>query len=126
MCICKAALGLGLDGYPQSLRRDQFVPASNFLQSSYRGIFLATVMCDLSSSNLYTDLYFSKPITRLLLKVLFKYNLFTLALVNYLCRALQLEHGGIIVRLAGCCLGGSDEVTQSFSHIFDCVDQDHL
>lgn len=44
----------------------------------------------------------------------------------YLSRVLKLQHTGVVVRFACGCLGGADEVAQSFGHVFHCVDQDHL
>lgn len=50
----------------------------------------------------------------------------SLGFVSYLSRVLQLQHAGVIMGFACSCFGGANEVTQSFGHIFHCIDQDHL
>lgn len=50
----------------------------------------------------------------------------TFPLVFYLSRVLELQHAGVVMRFACSGLCGADEVTQSFGHIFHCVNQDHL
>lgn len=40
--------------------------------------------------------------------------------------ALELQHAGVVVGFARCCLGGADEVAQSFGHILHGIDEDHL
>lgn len=44
----------------------------------------------------------------------------------HLGSALQLIHGRIICCLACCTLGGTNELSQSFGHIFHCINQNHL
>lgn len=44
----------------------------------------------------------------------------------HLGRALELQHAGVVVGFACCCLGGADEVPQGFGHILHCINEDHL
>lgn len=40
--------------------------------------------------------------------------------------ALELQHAGVVVGFARCCLGGADEVPQGFGHILHGINEDHL
>lgn len=44
----------------------------------------------------------------------------------YLGGALELQHAGVVVGFACCCLGGADEVSQGFGHILHGINEDHL
>lgn len=40
--------------------------------------------------------------------------------------ALELQHAGVVVGFARCCLGGADEVPQGFGDILHGINEDHL